>query len=258
MLTQEEITGFINNGYVKISNAVPRELCDAIVNRLWKDLEVDRNDSSTWTKPVMRLWYYNEQPFIKAANTPALIEAYDQLAGAGNWLPRMNMGSFPVRFPSQQDPGDTGWHVDASFPGEDYNDFSSWRVNMYCKGRALLMLFLFSDVGNEDAPTRIMIGSHKHIAGILREYGEQGSNFLELATRLRDLPHMPTDLATGAAGTVYLCHPFLVHGAQKHTGTQPKFMAQPALELKKPYTLQGAVGEMPPVEKAIVEGMLHA
>jgi hypothetical protein len=36
-------------------------------------------------------------------------------------------------------------------------------------------------------------------------------------------------LATGQAGTVYLCHPFLVHSAQPHRGTKPRFMAQPAL-----------------------------
>ena len=30
-------------------------------------------------------------------------------------------------------------------------------------------------------------------------------------------------------GTVYLCHPFLVHAAQPHRGTEPRFMAQPPL-----------------------------
>ncbi|MDF3856529.1 phytanoyl-CoA dioxygenase, partial [Paracoccus pantotrophus] len=39
----------------------------------------------------------------------------------------------------------------------------------------------------------------------------------------------PEVLATGAAGTVYLCHPFLVHAAQPHRGTRPRFMAQPPL-----------------------------
>lgn len=30
-------------------------------------------------------------------------------------------------------------------------------------------------------------------------------------------------------GTVYLCHPFLVHAAQPHRGTEPRFIAQPSL-----------------------------
>lgn len=35
--------------------------------------------------------------------------------------------------------------------------------------------------------------------------------------------------AIGPAGTVYLCHPFLVHAAQRHRGAQPRFLAQPPL-----------------------------
>lgn len=251
MLSNEEINAFIEEGFVRVDNAVPAAICAAIRERLWKDLEADPNDKSTWTRPVVRLWFYNEEPFDKAANTDVLVEAYDQLAGAGNWLPRMNMGSFPVRFPSMEDAGDTGWHVDASFPGKDFNDFSTWRVNKYSKGRALLMLFLFSDVKQDDAPTRIMVGSHKHIARILNDYGEEGLSFYELATHINQLPELDVKLATGNAGTVYLCHPFLVHGAHKHTGTQPKFMAQPALELRWPYSLRGEVEQMPPVERAI-------
>jgi hypothetical protein len=36
-------------------------------------------------------------------------------------------------------------------------------------------------------------------------------------------------LATGRAGDVYLCHPFLVHAAQSHRGRNPRFLAQPPL-----------------------------
>lgn len=55
-------------------------------------------------------------------------------------------GDLPVRFPSAVDPGGAGWHVDTSFDTET-PDFMSWRANRHSKGRALLMLFLFSDVG---------------------------------------------------------------------------------------------------------------
>ena len=41
--------------------------------------------------------------------------------------------------------------------------------------------------------------------------------------------HCEEVLATGSAGTVYLCHPFIVHSAQSHRGTRPRFMAQPPL-----------------------------
>lgn len=75
--------------------------------------------------------------------------AYDALVGAGNWLPPAGLGTFPIRFPSTEAPGDDGWHVDMSFslPGDNPSDFMAWRVNYASKGRALLMLFIFSDAG---------------------------------------------------------------------------------------------------------------
>ncbi|GGA81170.1 hypothetical protein GCM10011385_39300 [Nitratireductor aestuarii] len=139
------------------------------------------------------------------------------------------LGTFPVRFPSPDEPGDVGWHVDASF-GTDNPDFMQWRVNVKSRGRALLMLFLFSDVGELDAPTKVRKGSHRAIARQLLPAGEDGLTLGELAADgFASTAGCEEVLATGEAGTVYLCHPFLVHSAQPHRGTRPRFMAQPAL-----------------------------
>ena len=162
----------------------------------------------------------------------------------------MSMGSFPVRFPSLLDAGDTGWHVDAGFAGPDPNDFFAWRINVKSKGRALLMLFLFSDVSEYDAPTRIRRGSHLDVARLLKPEGDAGLSFMELAIRLSELPEREETLATGKSGTVYLCHPFLVHAAQRHMGNEPKFMAQPPLLSRCDFDVEGSAG-LSPVEKAI-------
>jgi len=58
-------------------------------------------------------------------------------------------------------------------------------------------------------------------------------------------------LATGAAGTVYLCHPLLVHSAQAHTGSRPKFMAQPPLLLRGELNIADHATAYTPVEEAI-------
>jgi hypothetical protein len=62
---------------------------------------------------------------------------------------------------------------------------------------------------------------------------------------------LPEALAIGSAGTVYLCHPFLVHSAQLHRGTVPRFMAQPPLLPAAPLSLERADGDYSPVEQAI-------
>ena len=61
----------------------------------------------------------------------------------------------------------------------------------------------------------------------------------------------PQALATGEAGTVYLCHPFLVHAAQMHRGAVPRFMAQPPLHPAEPVRLDREDGNYSPVETAI-------
>jgi hypothetical protein len=259
-LGDAQIRQFIEDGFVRIDRAFPRELADQGRAILWQDTGCDPGDPATWTRPVIRLGWYAQEPFSKAANTPVLHAAFDQLVGEGRWRPRNNLGSFPVRFPSPDDPGDAGWHVDVSFPGESSNpderkDFSDWRVNVTSRGRALLMLFLFSDVGELDAPTRIRAGSHLDIARFLAPFGEAGLSHPELDRASADLTDRPQVLATGEAGTVYLCHPFLVHAAQMHRGSTPRFMAQPPLAPAAPFRLECADGDYSPVEMAIRQAL---
>jgi len=130
----------------------------------------------------------------------------------------------------------------------------SWRANVHSKGRALLMLFLFSDVGEHDAPTRIRVGSHADIARQLAPAGEQGLTLGQLAADgFASSAHRPVVNATGDAGTVYLCHPFLVHAAQPHRGERPRFMAQPPLLPVDPDNRPPA--DLNPVERATARAL---
>jgi hypothetical protein len=252
-LSDAQVDAFILNGFIRIDAAFPRELAEEARAIMWRDLPCDPGDPTTWTRPIIRLPGYGGGPFEKAANTPILHAAFDRLVGSGRWVRRDGLGTFPVRFPHPDDPGDTGWHVDLSFPGEDCDpnerqDFSAWRVNITSRGRALLMLFLFSDVGEDDAPTRIRVGSHMDMARFLAPAGEKGRSRMNLD----DMgAHRPEALAIGDAGTVYLCHPFLVHAAQRHRGRAPRFMAQPPLGLVEPYRLDREDKSYSPVEIAI-------
>jgi hypothetical protein len=254
-LSGAEIQQFIQEGFVRLDRAFPRTLADEGRAILWRDLPCNPDDPATWTRPVIRLGYYGDEPFKRAVNTPALHAAFDQLIGKRRWYPRADLGTFPVRFPSPDDPGDAGWHIDVSFPAEtsdpnEKQDFSSWRANITSRGRALLMLFLFSDIGERDAPTRIKMGSHRDIARLLEPAGEAGASHWtpdELAPALK----RPEALAVGEAGTVYLCHPFLLHAAQMHQGAKPRFMAQPPLHPAEPFRLDREDGNYSPVEVAI-------
>lgn len=257
-MTEIDIEQFVHEGFVRIDAAFPTETAIAAREILWRNTGCNPSDRSTWTKPVIRLWDYPQEPFRQAANTLVLHRAYDALVGKDRWVPPERLGSFPIRFPHRDDPGDTGWHVDSSFPPDPPvgNDYLRWRINVRSKGRALLMLFLFSDVDVEDAPTRIRIGSHLEVAQLLDSAGEDGLSTMELAMKAAPATiGMKETIAIGNAGTVYLCHPFLLHSAQQHRGRTPRFLAQPPLLPSIPFELTRANGDYSPVEKAIRLGL---
>jgi len=254
-LTPEQIETFITDGCVRLDGAFPRELAEAGREILWRDTGCSPDDPSTWKSPVVRLGMYDDLPFRQAANTPRLYAAFDQLVGEGLWEPRPNLGTFPIRFPSDKDPGDDGWHIDTSFPPPqgEVSDFFKWRANVRSKGRALLMLFLFSDVAEDEAPTRVRLGSHRSMARRLSPHGDEGLSLGQLAAEgFDDSADCPVALATGSAGDVWLCHPFLVHAAQGHHGERVKFMAQPPLAPKRRFDL---ATDQSPMLEAIRRGL---
>lgn len=254
-LNDTEIEQFIQNGFVRLDHVFSREIADASLDILWNDLPCDRSNPDTWIEPIIRLGMYSQKPFIDSVNTPRLYSAFNRLVGEGKWIPCQSVGTFPVRFPSTRQPNDTGKHVDASFPGDDPANFMEWRVNIRSKGRALLMLILYSDVGENDAPTVIYKGSHLDVARLLAPEGDKGLSFMELANNLNGLPERKEVYATGKAGTVYLCHPFLVHSSQAHKGNTPKFMAQPPLLLRNELNIENSDMGYAPVERAIRLGL---
>lgn len=228
-LTVDQVQSFIDDGFVKIEGAFTSDLAKNGRDELWADIGLSPDKPEKWVQPVIRVEFKTSPPFVEAANTQRLQNAYDHLVGEGRWLAPKGLGTFPIRFPSCDLPGDDGWHVDVSF-GTDHPDFMEWRANVKSSGRALLMLFLFSDVSMDDAPTKIRKGSHAVIARELLPYGDAGATLRQLsADGYASTADCEVELATGTAGTVYLCHPFIVHAAQPHRGRRPRFMAQPPL-----------------------------
>jgi hypothetical protein len=249
-LTTGQVDQFVAEGYVKLDGAFPAAVGDRCRRELREAPGCHPDDPATWTQPVIRLGGFGSPPFREAANTQTLHQAFDQLVGPGRWEPRIGLGTVPVRFPSSRDPGDDGWHVEASSEGEH----GELKLSLRSRGRALLMLFLFSEVSQDDAPTRIRVGSHLDVPLLLEPSGEDGREWMELCGEaVAASEHRPLALATGTVGDVYLCHPFLVHAAQPHRGCAPRFMAQPPLY---PTGLLDLDADRPsPVEQAALVGL---
>jgi hypothetical protein len=86
----------------------------------------------------------------------------------------------------------------------------------------------------------------------LEPIGEAGTHFERVLPLLPDVQKRKVALATGEAGDVYLCHPFLVHAASwPHRGATPRLMAQPELPPAALLDLERADADYSPVEIAV-------
>ena len=249
-----DVDGFVRDGYTVVRGAFDAATAATCRQMIWDRLAghgVRADDRGTWQTPLIRVNTPDGGPFRTAAGSPALRTAYDELIGAGRWTPRPDVGgTVPVRFPSEENPGEIGWHIEGSWWGG-----TGYWANVYSRARGLLALFLFSDVGLLDAPTRLLLGSHRFAAAALATRGEAGMPGGDVPDLLRPSTFCRTTAeATGAAGDVYLCHPFIVHTATwPHRGTDPRMMAQPAVHVSDGFALDGS--DRSPVARAIVEGM---
>ena len=249
------IDEFCADGFLVVRSAVAPDTVRACVDVIENELRarvVDPRDPKTWTQPVVRLPCPEGPAFATAGMSPALREMYDALLGPGRWIEREGVGgTVPIRFPESRVPGDAGWHIDGSY---DVN--GQWWVNVHSRGRGLLALFLFTDVGDADAPTEILVGSHLDVPRVLAPFGAQGVFFGDVTGDLPASTFKRTRArATGQAGDVYVCHPFLVHRATwPHLGSGPRMVAQPAIAHHQPFALrEGAT--VCAVKRAILRGL---
>jgi hypothetical protein len=225
VLGTDELHRFARDGFVRVEAAFPASVAARCVDALWAELPEERHDPSTWTEPVRRLMGHTDPAFVEAATSPRWVEAIHQVQPDGDPTPWMG-GTCAIRFPVDGDPGDDGWHIDASYLG----DGGFW-VNVHSRDRALLMLVLYTEVGEDDAPPRIRVGSQLLMPAALEPFGNEGVHGLHVP--IPDAVHeLPIALATGSPGDVYLCHPFLVHAAQRNRGKTVRFLSQPGVPWK--------------------------
>jgi len=164
---------FVRDGYLAVRGAFSERTARACRDMIWESLAghgISRADRATWNPPLVRIACPDGEPFAEAAASAVLAAACDELIGAGRWTRRHGVGgTVPVRFPSEEYPGEVGYHIEGTWWGG-----SEYWTNLRSRGRGLLALFLFSDVGPHDAPTRIRVGSHIDMARHLAMAGEAG------------------------------------------------------------------------------------
>jgi Phytanoyl-CoA dioxygenase (PhyH) len=249
-----DIDAFGRDGYVVLRGAVEPAITADCRRLIWAALAargIRAQDRESWPA-VAEIDDLDGGPFAAAGLAPAVTAACDELIGPGRWHPPVEVGrALVIRFPASEDRANAGYHIEGSFAPPDGG--AGYWVNVRSRARGLLALYLLSDVGPADAPTRLVVGSHLYVPEFLAPHGEAGiSSDAELwrpSVLCRPVAH-----ATGRAGDVYLCHPFIVHTATwPHGGTWPRMLAQPAVHVPDGFALDGS--DAAPVARAIVAGL---
>ncbi len=111
----------------------------------------------------------------KRADRAGPVGALRAAGGSGRSKRRSHCGAVPKAVPGRAIANATGrYHIEGSYAAPDGSG-GGW-VNIRSRARGLLALFLLTDVGRHDAPTRLLCGSHLAVPRFLAPYGEAGTD----------------------------------------------------------------------------------
>lgn len=232
-----DVDSFIADGFVRVPGAVSSVLAREI--RRQASLLMDEEPSEAWRLGQSSVY---DLPVLNEALTPAVREAFDVLMGNRRWHLAANWG-FPTRFPGPLKPR---WHIDGD-----------WFTHHLTSGEQVLTpIFLWSDVDDHDGPTLLEVGSHRWVARLLAGREPDGVPGPEIV-QVIDAAAKPEAVvvATGEAGDVIVCHPFLAHTINPAgPATEPRFISNVCVHGYGPLQLS-AKGDSSPVEVAIRQAL---
>lgn len=291
-LNKEQIEQFHELGWIKIENAIPRDLALEAQDELWgvlnKEFAIERDNRTTWKKAFYLLREHFSQGIFRECSTNKLIESINDLVGEDRLEVNYSkegipFGWWPINLylgaNEEWDVPIGGWHWDGMH----------FRNCLNSKGQGLLMIAYFSDVETRGGATLIAQGTHKLVAKFLSEYpnGLEYKDALPMFNRshpwIKELTNSYDDIsesdrkvivtsdlirkpksiisesridkfidnefvdengvrlkvieATGVAGDVFLCHPFIYHSGSPNHSNQPRLMCNRNIPLNEDMNL---------------------
>lgn len=246
VLSAEDRAHFLEHGWVKIPQGVPREHIEAFTKDVWIRLGYDPNDTSTWTKEKIHMPRHREMA-TKDFMPKAWAAMCEVLGGEDHIDPTLfeSCGdSLIVNLGAEEwadkdiHPKDLGnWHID----GDWFTHF------LDSSDQGLTVIVLFNDIKPRAGGTYIAPDGIKNVVKWLYEHPEGSNGWPQEPDGSRTVCSIQTckDFVelTGNAGDVILLHPFMPHSASKNHLRIPRFVTNPPVTLKEPLNLNRANSE---------------
>lgn len=207
-LTSDDKDFFKTNGYLVKHDTLTDDQVTTGVDEIWKHIEADRDDPSTWIDagPI----------FPKCGDTPAIIDTLyespiygmaEQLVGEG-LLTRPKTFGPKLNFPSKETEWSApGGHLDGYYTPT--NGVPEGTVGRFFVGVTLYL----SDQKPQGGGFTVWPGTHLQAA----EYFKHNSMLKPKGGNVRDVIEMPDPVEiTGPPGTVCFWHGSMVHSASKN------------------------------------------
>jgi hypothetical protein len=126
VLSSADVEFFREQGYLVVPNAAPQENLNAILDVMWKFLEMDPNDAATWYPPERKstlVFLHQHQTLWDNRQSPRLYQAFADLLGTEKlWVSMDRAAMKPpldTRYPHYNDRGFVHWDLDTSKPLPD-------------------------------------------------------------------------------------------------------------------------------------------
>jgi hypothetical protein len=232
ILSDSEIEHFIARGFVRVSGCFTRELARDLTTRACERLFCSLDDPTTWPKGRLRSPESRRVSFDSIA-PKAWQAACELVGGAGRVLQPCNWGDgFIINFGGEplewQPPSPVlhdwqVWHKDGDF----------FRHFLDSPEQGLLVIAIFSDIGERGGGTYIACDSVGHVARFLAEHPEgvlpRGTPAEEIVQQCRDFVE-----TSGEIGDVFLLHPFMLHTWSVNASDRARFIINPPVKLREP------------------------
>jgi hypothetical protein len=259
VLSPADLEHFVTHGFIKVPQALDAGVIRRAVDLMWTRLGYDRDDPATWTEAKIHM--PNHEHFEVKDVAPRAFAAICELCGGAERIHPPTWGDgFIANFHFGDGmpwvppgPQMTGWHKDGDF----------FRHFLDSPEQGLLTIVLWSDVQERGGATFLAADSVGPVARHLLDHPE-GVNPLSAPGEsyggfpFKTMIHACRDFraATGAAGDVYLMHPFLLHTSSFNALKLPRLITNPPVALTHPMRFDRPHwNDHSPVEQAVLRSL---